>query len=164
MVIPTIIIFLLSLIFTFIAYKKGVHIQGFKNSFNLLIQVIPILIFAFILAGMIQVIIPKETLSKFIGAEAGLRGILVGTIAGTLTPGGPVIVFPIAAGFLKAGASMGTVVSFITAWALLAVTRMPLELGIIGWKFLILRVISVFIFPPIAGITAEIISKFFHFG
>lgn len=48
------------------AYQKGggAHIIGFKSAGNLFIQVIPLLIFAFIVAGMIQVLIPKELISN----------------------------------------------------------------------------------------------------
>lgn len=66
------------------AYQKGggAHITGFKSAGNLFIQVIPLLIFAFIVAGMIQVLIPKELISKWIGIESGVRGVLIGTVLG----------------------------------------------------------------------------------
>jgi len=157
MLIPTIIMGVIAIVLLFIAYQKGggEHLIGLKYAGNLLIQIVPLLIFAFIIAGMIQVIIPQEMISKWVGMESGFRGILIGTVVGGLTPGGPFISLPIAAGLLRAGASIGTMVSFMTAWSLLAISRLPLEVGIIGWKFTLIRLACTFFFPPVAGLIAN---------
>ena len=62
---------------------------------------------------------------------------------------------PIVAGLLRTGASIGTMVSLMTAWSLIAVARMPMEVGILGWKFALIRLACVFFFPPIAGLIAN---------
>ena len=157
MLIPTIIMGVIAIALAFIAYSKGggEHILGLKSAGDMLLQITPLLIFAFIAAGMIQVLIPTEIISTWIGTGSGLRGILIGTVAGSLMPGGPYVVLPVAAGLLRAGASIGTLVAFVTGWSLWAVSRMPLEIGIMGWKFWLIRVA---LFPPIAGLIA---NKFF---
>ena len=158
MLIPTIIMGVIAIVLLLIGYQKGggEHILGLKSTGNLLIQIAPLLICSFIVAGMIQVLIPQEMISKWVGAESGLRGILIGTLIGSLTPSGPVVSMPIAAGFLRAGASIGTTVAFVTAWSLLGVSRMPLEIGIMGWKFTLIRLAAgVIVFPPIAGLIAN---------
>ncbi|MBI2854630.1 MAG: hypothetical protein HYX87_06905 [Chloroflexi bacterium] len=44
----------------------------------------------------------------------------------------------------------------MTAWSLLGVSRIPLEMGIMGWQFTLVRMVSgVFLFPPIAGLIAN---------
>jgi len=58
-------------------------------------------------------------------------------------------------GLLRTGASVGTMVAFLTGWSLWAVTRLPMEVGILGWKFTIIRIASTFFFPPIAGLIAQ---------
>jgi len=155
MLIPTIIMGLLAAVLVFVCYQKGVHIQGFKASGNMLIQIIPLLVLSFVVAGMVQVLIPQEIISKWVGAESGLRGILIGTVIGGLAPGGPYVSLPIAAGLLRVGASVGTMVAFITGWSLLAFSRLPMEVGIMGWKFTLIRLACTFFFPPIAGLIAN---------
>ncbi len=157
MLVPTIIMGVFALVLFFISYQKGggEHILGLKISGNLLIQILPLMIFAFVVAGMIQVLIPPEIVSRWIGAESGVRGILIGTAMGALTPSGPFVSMPIAAGLLRTGASIGTMVAFITGWSLLAVSRMPMEIGIMGWKFALIRLACVFFFPPVAGLIAN---------
>ena len=157
MLIPTIIMGVIAIALLIIGYQKGggEHILGLKSAGNILLQIIPLLIFAFIIAGMIQVIAPTEMISKWVGAESGFRGILIGTAIGGLTPGGPFVTLPIAAGLLRTGASIGTLVAFMTAWSLLAFTRLPLEIGLLGWKFTLIRLACTFFFPPIAGLIAN---------
>jgi len=157
MLIPTIVMGVLAIALIIIAYNQGgdAHIAGLKFGGNMLLQMIPLLIFALIVAGMIQVLLPRELISRWVGAESGLRGLLIGTALGGITPGGPYVTMPIAAGLLRAGASLGTMVAFMTSWSLVAVSRLPLEIGVMGWKFALIRLACTFFFPPIAGFIAD---------
>ncbi len=157
MLIPTIIMGVSAIVLLFIGYQRGggEHILGLKVAGSILLQITPLLIFAFIVAGMIQLLVPIEMVAKWVGAESGFRGILIGTAVGSLTPGGPFVTLPIAAGLLRTGAGIGTMVAFITAWSLLAASRLPMEVGILGWKFTLIRLACVFFFPPIAGLIAN---------
>jgi len=157
MLIPTIIVGLLAVALIFVAYHKGggEHILGLKSAGSMLLQIAPLLIFAFIIAGIVQVLIPVEMVSKWVGTESGLRGVLIGTVVGGFAPGGPYVSLPIAAGLLRVGASVGTMVAFLTSWSLWAFSRLPLEIGIMGWKFTLIRIACTFFFPPIAGLIAN---------
>ncbi|MFC1913261.1 permease [Chloroflexota bacterium] len=157
MLIPTIVMGLLAVVLIVISYNKGggEHILGLKAGGSMLLQIIPLLIFAFIIAGMVQVLLPVAMISKWVGTESGFRGILIGTVVGGFAPGGPFISLPIAAGLLRVGASVGTMVAFVTSWSLWGVSRLPLELGIMGWKFTLIRIACTFFFPPIAGFIAN---------
>jgi len=147
----------LAFILLFIGYYKGQqqHISGVKSALDMTIQILPLLIFSFIVAGMIQVLLPRELLSRWVGAESGIRGILIGTTVGGLSPGGPYVSLPIAAGLWRSGAGVGTMVAFLTGWSLWAVARLPMEVGILGWRFTLIRLGSTFFFPPIAGLIAQ---------
>ena len=157
MLIPTIVMGVIAIALTIIVYQKGggEHISGLKSAGNILLQITPLLIFAFIIAGMIQILVPTEMISRWIGVESGFRGILIGTAIGSFTPGGPFVTLPIAAALLRTGASIGTMVAFMTAWSLLAFSRLPLELGLLGWKFTLIRLACTFFFPIIAGLIAN---------
>jgi uncharacterized membrane protein YraQ (UPF0718 family) len=163
MLLPTIIMAVLAIALIFIGYSKGQnqHLIGLKSALNMTAQVLPLLIFAFIVAGMVQVLLPQELLSRWIGEESGLKGIFIGTVAGGLTPGGPYVSLPVVAGFLRAGAGVGIMVAYLTAWSLWAVSRLPMEIGLLGWKFTLIRLVSTFIFPPLAGILAHLLFSGF---
>lgn len=157
MLIPTIILGVLAVVLLIVGYVKGEgqHIIGLKSASKMLVEILPLLIFALILAGMIQVLIPRELLARWVGEESGLRGILIGTVAGGFMPGGPYVSLPLAAGLLRAGAGIGTMVAFLTAWSLWAVARLPMEIGILGWRVTLIRFVCTFFFPPIAGYLAQ---------
>lgn len=159
MVGPTIVMAIIALILVAIAYFKGQgqHITGLQSAAKMTIQILPLIIFAFIIAGMIQTLLPQQVVSKWIGSESGFRGILIGTVAGGLSPGGPYVSLPIAVGLLKSGAGVGTMVAYLTGWSLWAIARIPMEIGILGWKLTLIRVVSTFFFPPIAGLIAHVL-------
>jgi uncharacterized membrane protein YraQ (UPF0718 family) len=156
MLVPTLVMASLAIALVVVAYLRGDgrHLAGLKAGLGMMLEVLPLLLFAFIVAGVVQVLIPKEALSKWIGAEAGLRGILIGTLAGGLTPGGPYVSLPIVAALLRSGAGFATTVAFLTSWSLWAVARLPMEVGLLGWRFTLVRLASTFFFPPIAGLIA----------
>lgn len=119
------------------------------------LSTLPLLVFAFAIAGLVQVLVPREAVVKWLGAGAGFKGIMIATAAGALTPGGPYVSFPIVASLYKSGASVGTVVAFVTAWSVWAVARFPLEIGLVGPKLAIARFLSTLIVPPLAGLFAQ---------
>jgi len=89
MLIPTIIMGVLAIVLLTIGYSRGQgeHIVGLKNTTTLLLEIIPLLVCAFIVAGMAQVLIPHEAITKWVGIESGFRGIMLGSLARALTPG-----------------------------------------------------------------------------
>lgn len=155
----TIIMVALAVILTVAAYfRGGVHLIGLKLGAKTIWDNLLILLASFAVAGLARVLIPKELISQWLGAQAGFKGILLGCIAGGLVPGSPYSVFPIIASFYEAGAGIGTTVGFVTAYSLWSVVRLPLEVGIIGPKVALVRMISTLIFPPIAGLIAQLFS------
>ena len=161
MIVPTIIMAAIAVILFIIAYNKGggQHIAGVKTALQITMETLPLIIFAFIVAGLVQTLLPRDLISKWVGVESGIRGLIIGTLAGGFTPGGPYVSLPVVAGLLKAGAGAGTMVAFLTSWSLWAFARLPMEFGILGWKFTMIRLISSFFFPPIAGLIANAISR-----
>ncbi len=158
MLIPTIVMGVIAAVLLFMGYQKGggEHILGLKSAGNLLLQITPLLIFAFIIAGMVQHLVPTEIMSRWVGTESGFRGILIGTVMGGFMPGGPYVSLPIAVGLLRVGAGVGTMVALLTSWSLWAFARLPLEVGIMGSKFTLIRLACTFFFPPIAGLIANL--------
>jgi len=161
MLASTIIFAVLAAVLLYVGYSrgKGEHIAGLKAAFSILWQILPMLVLAFIVAGMVQVLLPKELIGKWIGADSGMRGILLGTLAGGVTPGGPYVSLPLVAGFFSAGAGIGTMVAYITAWSTYAVARLPLEVGILGWRFTLIRLSCTFFMPPLAGLLAHMMFR-----
>ncbi len=159
MLVPTLVMAVIAIgLFIFAVQKGGdAHVTGLETAGDIMLSIAPLLIFAFIVAGLMQVLIPTKTIAKWLGRESGLRGIAIGAVLGGLMPGGPFVSLPIAAALMRAGAGIGTMVAFLTGWSILAVTRLPLEVGLMGWKFTAIRLSVSFFFPILAGLLANLI-------
>ena len=157
MLIPTIVMAIFAIGALVIAYRKGdgSHMVGLLDGGSLLLQLIPLLLFAFVLAGTLPLLVPQELVAKWIGAQSGYKSIIAGTLIGGLLPGGPAVSLPVLAGFLRLGASTGTMIAMITGWSLLAFTRLPLEIGVMGWRFTAIRLACTFFLAPLAGVIAQ---------
>ena len=75
-------------------------------------------------SGYIAEVLPKALMASWLGPESGLTGVLLATLGGALTPGGPVVGFSIGAAALKSGAGAPQVIAYSTAWALYAIHRL----------------------------------------
>ena len=136
--------------------KDSSHIRGLKTGKEMFIRVIPLLIFAFLLSGLIQVAIPADIIESWLGDESGWRGIVIGTLGGALIPGGPFVSFPIFAAVFHAGAGIGTVTAIITGWAALGIGQIPFELALIGPRFTVARITTCLLVPFLAGGLAQV--------
>lgn len=136
--------------------KDNSHVKALKSGVRTLKGVMPLLMLALIVAGLLEVVIPPEVVRPWLGDKSGLKGILLGSIAGALIPGGPYVTFPIIASIYKAGAGIGTTVALVTGWAVTGVGQLPYELALVGWRFMLVRLCLAVLVPPLAGIAAQL--------
>ena len=112
----------------------------------------PKILCGFFVAASVPVLIPRETLVRLVGQDSGLRGLWVASLAGALVPGGPMMIFPLAASFRLAGASTATIISFVTAWSLYGLNRTIIwEMSFLHIDFVLLRVLICLPLPLLAG-------------
>src|SRR5205085_10953678 len=90
-----------------------------KSDVGLFIDIMPKVLAACLIAAFVAVLMPRETVLRWVGAESGFLGIMIATLAGVVCPGGPITIFPIAAAFVAIGADAGAAIAFITSWTLL---------------------------------------------
>jgi uncharacterized membrane protein YraQ (UPF0718 family) len=141
-----------------LAYRQGgfdLVLHGLRIGGRTLLNVSLLLVAAFLVAGLTQVLVPREVIERWLGVGSGWRGILLACLAGALIPGGPYVYYPIAGGLLQSGASLGVLVAFVTAKNLWSVSRLPYEFALLGPNLTLLRFILTFIFPPLIGFAAE---------
>ncbi len=129
--------------------------QGLFTGLATAIQVLPLLVVAFAVAGLISVLISREAIQRWLGRGAGIQGIFLAAIAGALIPGGPYVYFPLAATFLCAGADIGTAIAFVTAKNLWTLPRLPMEMALLTPEITLIRYAATFIFPLVLGLAAN---------
>lgn len=151
------LVLLFLMIYTGVQIGGASVIEGIITGGKILLQVIPLLIAAFLVAGMTQVLVTKEFVTKWLGSQTGWKGIGLACLAGALIPGGPYVYYPISAVMLQNGAGLGVLVAFISAKNLWSVSRLPYEIALIGFRFTILRFLITFIFPPLLGFLVNLL-------
>ena len=155
----------LTLLLMILAYMKGpeLPLRGLQTSWTLLQDVWLPLLLGFLLAGFFDVLVPREFLVKWMGEQSGAKGILIGWLIGLAMPGGPYVVFPIAASLFNQGVGVGPLVTFITAKSLLSPTRLfSWEVPFLGWPFVAARAIPSFLLPPLVGLIGQRLFTYFN--
>lgn len=158
MLIPFIIMLILTIITSLIAIRMDTFSDGLRSSVDMCLQILPLLLVAMLLAGMLQAVVPKEFITRLLGKETGLKGIVIGALIGIIMPGGPYVSFPLLAVLYKGGASIGAVSALLSSWGLLGLFRfINFELPILGPHFAFARYISSFVFPVIIGVITQLL-------
>jgi uncharacterized membrane protein YraQ (UPF0718 family) len=128
----------------------------FTSDFELFVSILPKVLAACLIAAFVAVLMPREVVLRWVGAESGFMGIVIATLAGAICPGGPITIFPVAAAFVAIGADTGATVAFITSWTLLGYARVLVwELPFFGGEFVIWRIVIALPLPIVAGIAAR---------
>ncbi len=161
---PSLIIFAVLVIITAaICYSrgKGVFDKGLDDSVAMMMQIFPKIAGAMLLAGFVQVLLPRETVMQLMGKRAGFKGLVIASFAGMLTPGGPIVSFPLIAALYSMGAAAGTLVAYLISWELMGMQRILIwEIPLMGVKFTLLRVAISLLFPLLAGIIAQKLTNY----
>lgn len=130
---------------------KALRITG--NSVKEMLLVIPPI---FILLGLLDVWVPRETMVKYMGEGSGLKGILLAIFIGSAAAGPLYGAFPVAAVFMKKGVKFMNILIFIGAWSTTKIPMFLFEMAALGPRFAIARLL---IDIPGIIIIAYILSK-----
>ncbi|WP_290652006.1 hypothetical protein [Aquisalimonas sp.] len=142
----------------FAAHRRGdvrhadaVH-EGWQQLQPLLLRLPPALIAGVFLASLV----PEEQVVAVLGEASGARGILLATLIGSIMPGGPMIVFPLALALIEVGIGLAQMITLITAWSVLALHRVIVfEAPMMGWRFVAVRLLASLPVPLAAGFLTE---------
>jgi len=66
--------------------------------------ILPRVLAGCLLGAFIAEILPHEKVSRSLGPNSGLKGLLIGTAFGAILPGGPFTAYPVASALLTVGA------------------------------------------------------------
>ncbi len=127
------------------------------SDLELLTDVVPKVIAGCLIGAFVTLLLPREAVSRWVGAESGVMGLVFATLIGAVLPGGPFTIYPVAAALLAAGADAGAAVAFITSWTLLGYARaLVWELPFFGVEFVTWRIILSIPLPILAGLLARV--------
>ena len=130
--------------------------EAFRSDIDLLVGLMPRVLVALSIAALIWVLLPREKMAGLVGKESGLRGLVIATAAGTVTPGGPSSAYSLLAVLAVSGADRGALIAYITAWATLGMQRILIwDVPFMGEEFALLRFMVSLPLPVLAGLVAR---------
>jgi uncharacterized membrane protein YraQ (UPF0718 family) len=93
----------------------------------------------FLLLGLLDVWVPRETMMKFMGPNSGIKGPILGFLLGSAAAGPLYGAFPVAAVLMKKGASFTNLLIFIGAWSTTKIPMLLFEMKALGYRFALAR-------------------------
>jgi uncharacterized membrane protein YraQ (UPF0718 family) len=118
-------------------YSPGEEIVRNFASFSLdMLKIIP---GAFILIGLFDVWVKKETVEKHLGDESGFRGYVWVILLAGATVGGLYVAFPVAYSMYSKGARLSVIFTYVGAAAVCRIPMTIFEASFLGISFSIIR-------------------------
>ncbi|KPK22604.1 MAG: hypothetical protein AMK69_19465 [Nitrospira bacterium SG8_3] len=131
------------------------------NLFSFSLDMLKVLPCAFILIGLFEVWVKRETVEKHFGEEAGIKGyiwavLLAGTIVGPLY-----VALPLAYSLHRKGARLGVIFTYIGASAICRIPMAIFEVSFLGLKFTAIRfLVSI----PLVILSSKILGEYLSKG
>ena len=123
------------------AYDSAKGMHAMQVSFFSIREMMLIIPPIFILLGLLDSWVPKETMVRFMGEGSGLKGILLAFFLGSAAAGPLYGAFPVAAVLMQKGASYTNVLILLGAWSTTKIPLMLFEMGSLGLSFALTRLL-----------------------
>jgi uncharacterized membrane protein YraQ (UPF0718 family) len=138
-----------------LGFGPGREISHNFAAFSL--DMLKILPCAFILIGLFEIWVKKETVEKHLGEKSGGRGYLWGILLASTTVGGLYVAFPVAYSLYRKGAKLGVIFTYIGASAICRVPMTIFEASFLGVKFSAIRLL---VAVPLVVMTSILLGKY----
>jgi uncharacterized membrane protein YraQ (UPF0718 family) len=126
------------------------------NTWALIAEMAPYLLFGFAVAGLLHSLIRKEQVQRLLG-KPGLSSVIKACLIGVPMPLCSCSVIPVAASLRKSGASRGATAAFLSSTPQTGVDSILATYGLLGGAFTAIRVAVAFISGVVSGFLIELL-------
>ena len=129
---------LLWLLISFVKDKAKTKL-ALKKAWRSFENILPSILAILLLIGFILTFLDAQTISKLLGTDSGMMGMVIAAAVGciTLIPG--FVAFPLAASLLAAGAGYAQIAIFISTLMMVGIATLPLEMNCFGRRIALKR-------------------------
>ncbi len=114
----------------------------------------------FILIGLLDVWVKRETMVKYMGEDSGLLGVILVFFIGSAAAGPLYGAFPVAGVLLKKGGKLSNVFIMMGAWSTTKIPLLLFEASALGMQFTIIRLLLDIVgISLIAYFTEKVLSQ-----
>jgi uncharacterized membrane protein YraQ (UPF0718 family) len=132
--------------------NRGKTRIALKKAFKAFEGILPQFLVVLILVAIALAVLDEPTISRILGKDSGVWGVLAASLVGavTLIPG--FVAFPAAAALLQGGAGVTQIAAFVSSLMMVGVVTLPLEIQFFGKRAAFLRNFLAYIFSLIAAV------------
>ena len=122
-----------------------------KKAWKSFENILPFVLTVLLLIGFILTLLDEQAISKLLGADSVILGLVIATVIGCITwiPG--FVAFPLAASMVAAGAGYAQIAVFISTLMMVGIATLPLEIQYFGKRIAAKRNILSLIFAIITS-------------
>lgn len=158
----SILLFVLFTVFVSISYIINYE-DGEKTGLafiSVMWEMLKILPFAFILIGLFEAWIKKETVIKHLGEQSGIKGYFWVLLLAGFSVGGLFVAFPLADTLFKKGASLKVIFAYLGFAGTIRIPMTIFEISFLGLPFTVTRlVVTIPLFLLIGIVLGTILKK-----
>jgi len=158
----SIVLFVLAVTFVIFSYATNYE-DGEKTGLafiNVMIEMLKILPFAFILIGLFEAWIKRETVIKHLGDKSGIKGYFLVLLLAGLSVGGLFVAFPLAETLHKKGASLKIIFAYLGFAGIFRIPMTIFEISFLGLPFPLVRLlVTIPLFLLIGIVLGTILKK-----
>jgi len=136
-------------------FEPGKEISDNFASFSL--DMLKILPCAFILIGLFETWVKKETIEKHLGEKSGIKGYIWGILLASTTVGGLYVAFPVAYSLFNKGAKLSVIFTYVSASAICRIPMALFEASFLGIKFTAIRLLVTI---PLVILTSMVLGNY----
>lgn len=130
--------------------------KSLKKSIKIFIQNSVRIFLIFLIIGMLQSFLSKDSVGNFLLKFQGIKGVILGELTGSIMMGPVASGYPIAKYLFDNGAEVSLISAFLLSWVLIGFVSVSIEFKELGKRFALVRniitLISIIIISMIMGI------------
>jgi len=155
----TIMLWVITIIWFIVSMKKDKNrtLNSIKMSRGMMKNSGSDIIGILFLIGLVLTFIPPETIQQYMGESSSLLSTIISAIVGSITLIPAFVAFPLVASLVDAGASVLSVVAFLTTLTMVGFVTFPLEKKEFGLKFALTRNLFSFVFAIVIALFMGVI-------
>lgn len=133
--------------------------KALENAGNQVLSMLMIVPPIFILIGLFDVWVPRETIISLMGEGSRFKGMALAFFLGAFSAGPTIVAFPLAMLMLKKGAKYSNVIFFLMVWSSLKLPIVIYQITTLGLRFSMIINVTMLIVFIISSLMVDIVFK-----
>lgn len=142
------ILYIITIVLLIVSYYKDKKKtkKSLKKAWKAFSKLLPELLGVITLVGIMLALLNPEVISKIIGNNSGVIGVILSALVGSITLIPGFIAFPTSALLLQNGAGYTQIAAFVSTLMMVGIITMSVEMKYFGKKITVLRNVFAFMF------------------